>query len=114
MLDKNQIKTIIYRAIDRVNEVLLEEDAIAQNGGTILMGEGAKLDSMGFVNFVVALEEEFVAETGFNLNLVERLNTTVGKIARIRTIDGLIDFLLDSSKNFPSGESSPVPSGGSL
>jgi acyl carrier protein len=93
MPDKNQIQVIVFRAIDRLNEVLLEENAIAKDRAEILFGEGAQLDSMGFVNLGAALEEELGSELGIELNVAEEMNSPEGKSARIITVGDLVDFL---------------------
>ena len=94
MLNKDKIQEIVYRAIERTNELLLDENVIAKEPETILLGEGACLDSMGFVNFIAALEEELENETGANLNVAERLNTTNGKGRTVRSVGEMIEFLL--------------------
>jgi acyl carrier protein len=93
MLDKGQIKKVVYRAIDRVNELLLDEDALTKEETTILVGEGSKLDSMGFVNFVLALEEEFAQMVGLNLNVAEELNAAEVDSLQWFTVAELIDLL---------------------
>ena len=104
MLNKDQIHEIIYKAIDRVNEVTLEENAITKDTDTILLGVSASLDSMGFINFVVALEEEFTTQTGCHLDLVELLNPTSDNKSQVHTIGELIDLLFESQpqQDFPS------------
>ncbi len=87
------ITAIVDRAIVRVNEVLLPENALLNDPQTILLGDGASLDSMGFVNFVVALEDEYHAAIGDSLNLVERLNDSNGTGPGVRTLGDLIQFL---------------------
>jgi acyl carrier protein len=93
MLDRGRIEEAVYRAIDQVNELLLDENALTKEEDTILIGEGSKLDSMGFVNFVVALEEELAQEIGLDLNLAEELNAAGVNPQRWFTIVSLVDFL---------------------
>jgi acyl carrier protein len=40
----------------------------------VLLGKGARLDSMGFVNFLVSLEEELEKALGKELNIAELLS----------------------------------------
>jgi acyl carrier protein len=93
MLDRGQIEEVVYRAIDQVNELLLDENAITKEDDTILIGEGSKLDSMGFVNFVVALEEELAQRIGLDLNLVDELNASGVKSQQRFAVVDLIEFL---------------------
>ena len=92
MTDKAQIEATIYEAIDRVNEVSLDENAVTKDAGSVLTGEGAQLDSMGFVNFVIALEE-ILAGRGLNISLVEEINARGDAVPKTLTVAALADFL---------------------
>ena len=83
--------------MDRVNEVLLDENALSKDAGTVLLGEGAQLDSMGFVNFVVALEEILAAD-GLNLSVVEEINAQGDAVPKTMTVAVLADFLAALAK----------------
>ena len=93
MTDRNQIQEIVFRAIDRVNEVLLNENVLAKDSDLMLLGDGGALDSMGFVNFIVALEDELAENAGLGINLAEELNATAGGAAKPATVGELIAFL---------------------
>ena len=93
MADRNQIEKIVYQAIDRVNEVQLDENAVTKEPATILLGQGAVLDSMGFINFIVALEEELAATTGLSLNLVEELNAPNSTAPKETTVSEFVEFV---------------------
>ena len=94
-LDQTQIERIVFQAIDRVNELLLEENAVAKDASTALLGQGAVLDSMGFINFVVALEELLASEAGIILNLVEELNATGDDAPKPETIGQFTGFVFE-------------------
>ena len=102
-MDKIEMQQVVSAAIDRVNEVLPEENLMSKDPGTKLMGEGAVLDSMGFVNFIVALEEVLAAATGFNFNIVEELNPAGNKGPGATTLGELTDFLLALVKSKSAG-----------
>lgn len=93
MADRNQIEQIVFQAIDRVNELLLEEKAVAKDAGTVLLGQGAVLDSMGFVNFIVALEELLATGSGLSLNLVGELNAPNSDLPKPETAGQFADFI---------------------
>lgn len=97
MLEKNQIQDCVFDAIDRVNEVSLDENTLAKNSATVLTGDAAQLDSMGFVNFVVALEESLAAK-GLNISLVEEMNAKGDALPKTMTVAGLVDFLLELAR----------------
>ncbi len=93
MLERDQVRDIVFRAIERVKELSLDESALPSGESAVLLGEGAGLDSMGFVNFVVALEEEMSRVTGRPLSIVGALNSPDGKTGLISTVGEFIDFL---------------------
>ena len=103
MLDKGQIKEVVYRALDQVNELLLDENALTKENATILVGQGSRLDSMGFVNFVIALEEELAKAIGLDLNLLEELASGGGNAKRWSTVGELIDCLFVLARTEPMG-----------
>ena len=93
MQNQNQAEALVFKAIDRVNDVLLDENAVPKEAGTILVGPGAVLDSMGFVNFIVALEEVVAQEMGLNISLTEALNARDSGVPAAMTISDLAGFL---------------------
>lgn len=52
-----QIMQLIYDALAEVNKGLEPEHALEKSPDTVLIGESGKLDSMGFVTLVVAVEQ---------------------------------------------------------
>ena len=62
MSNRDSVRTAVYRAVNSVNELLPPQQALPAEDATVLVGPDAMLDSMGFVNFIVALEEELERE----------------------------------------------------
>jgi acyl carrier protein len=69
-----KIRAAVYRTVDAVNDLLPPEEALEASDDLVLIGKNGGLDSMGFVNFVVALEEELERELGGDLNIEDLLN----------------------------------------
>ena len=86
------VEVALGQAINRVNDVLPNGNTIQNNPDTILLGEGAQLDSMGFINFVVALEDS-AAELGIRINLSEALNKKDAAVPATMTVADLARFL---------------------
>jgi acyl carrier protein len=99
MLERDQIRDIVFRAIDRVKELSFDESALPNDESAILLGEGAGLDSMGFVNFVVALEEEMSCVTDRPLSIPEELNSPDAETEPISTMGEFIDFLYNLTRS---------------
>lgn len=69
----NELTEIMNRAVDRVNELLPSSSPLPKTPDTVLIGSGAWLDSMGFVNLQAALEEEVKARLGVDFVLADYL-----------------------------------------
>ena len=57
-----RIKQAIFNSIEEINQQLEKEDELEKAVDTILFGEGGKLDSLGLINLVVAVEQNIEDE----------------------------------------------------
>src|SRR5262245_22346016 len=91
-----RIRGAVYRSVDAVNDLLPVGQALEATDDLVLIGNNAGLDSMGFVNFMVALEEELERELGRDLNLTDLINIkTDGAGNAIATVADLIKVLFE-------------------
>lgn len=69
------IMELIFRAIDEVNQLLPSERRLGKTHATILSNksEQGSLDSLGMVNFIVALEQLINEEMGVSVSLADDL-----------------------------------------
>jgi acyl carrier protein len=68
-----KIQNVVSCAIDRVNELLPAGQTLAKERTTALLGRGGRLDSMGFVNLIAALEEELEKQLAISATLADEL-----------------------------------------
>ena len=59
----------IYQAIDEVNSLLPDSQKIVKSIDTALYGRNGHLDSLGLVNFIVAVEKNLSKEFGLKMKL---------------------------------------------
>lgn len=59
----------IYRSIDEINGLLPDEKKIPTASDTALYGRSGHLDSLGLVNFIVAVERNLTKEFGLKMKL---------------------------------------------
>ena len=57
-MDRERAVALIYEAIDIVNQQLPIAKRLAHSQATVIVGAGGALDSLGIVNFVLAIEEK--------------------------------------------------------
>jgi acyl carrier protein len=68
---KEELLDIIYQSLDELNEQLPDGDQIQKSPAAPLVGEGGRLDSLGFVNFVALVEEKCAHKYGIALSLTD-------------------------------------------
>ncbi len=61
---KNEASKIVDYAVDQINELLPVGEELPKNRETVLLGNGGRLDSMGFVNLLAGLEEGLEKQFG--------------------------------------------------
>ena len=83
-------RKVVYAAIDSLNEQLTPDQRVAKVPGTILLGKDGRLDSVGFVNLIVSLEEKCQEHCGVSLSLTDALS---GDDQPFKSIEDLIDYL---------------------
>lgn len=87
---EDEVQECIDCAIDRLNDLLPPGGTLPKSRETILLGPDSRLDSMGFVNLVVALEDEYSERFGRQVSLADDMNAGDG----VRTVDDLHRLLI--------------------
>ena len=88
---KDRVLNILYESIDDLNEQLDDEHRMQKHPETSLLGDSTRLDSLGFVNFIVLVEDRCERSFGMSLSLTE-----TGRLERadpFETIGTLADFI---------------------
>src|SRR5262245_46143814 len=79
----------IYNSVDQLNADF--GTSLEKTEGQPLIGGGAGLDSLGFVNFLVALEDSCQRRFGVAVNLSDEVEANADAFA---TASSLADFLV--------------------
>jgi len=56
-IEKERIIRVIFKALDEVNQLLPKEARLEKSVDAVLFGTSSSLDSLGFVNLIVAVEQ---------------------------------------------------------
>ncbi len=84
----------IYDTIEEVNRQLPNEQQLQKSPDTIIVGHGGVLDSLGVINFLVALEDRLSRETGNTITLLdEEIISESGGL--LKTIDHIEQFIVN-------------------
>jgi acyl carrier protein len=89
---RTQLRDAVFAAIDELNAHRPPHERLPKALDTALTGEHGPLDSLAFVNLIVALEQRLDAIFGTTMSLLDddRLDPTAGQF---RTVQALIDYL---------------------
>lgn len=91
--DMNQnIIEAIYQVIDEVNPLLSGEMKLDKSLNTVILGENGKLDSLGMVNFIVAMEDKIKESFGFEISLSDE-KVIAEKNSPLSTVQTLSDYI---------------------
>ena len=100
MSNETKARTAVGAAIDRLNELLPEGQSVPKDPDTILLGPQGWLDSMAYVNFLVALDAEIEDQLGIKTSMADELGEGQDKILTVRDVHSVVLRLSDGG---PSG-----------
>jgi hypothetical protein len=95
MNPQERILHVLQIAAQKMAEVDLEGQPLSCAPDTILLGDGACLDSMGFVNFIVAVEDSVERQLGIFINVSEELASRTAGLETPLTIRDFTAFLVE-------------------
>jgi hypothetical protein len=90
--ERQKIEQVVYAAIDDLNEQFANEQKLAKALDTVLLGKGSRLDSVGFINLLVLLEEKCQEQCQINISLTDGFEMA-GDANPFRTVESLIVFV---------------------
>jgi hypothetical protein len=90
MANRSSIVDAVHLAIRNTNEAFPIEKKLEQSESAQISGAGAKIDSLGFVTLMVAVEKEVEQAVGSCPSLVEELSDSS---AGVTTVGQLIDYI---------------------
>jgi acyl carrier protein len=93
MITRQTLLESIYGTVDQLNRQLPDGSQLEKAGNTVLTGEGGHLDSLGLINFIVALEQKLRDDFDAEIVLTSE-EVLSGPDGHLKTIDSLTDYLL--------------------
>ena len=89
-----QVRAVVYRAVDEINEELPDVRRLVKHPSTVLFGADATIDSMILVAFIVATEEQIRDEFGISVTLANEKAMSMER-SPFRTLSTFIDYVRD-------------------
>lgn len=91
MTATERIMESIYDAIEQLNQALPPERQLEKSAETVLFGKSGKLDSLGLVSLVVAVEEAIEEQYGVSISLADQ-RAMSQKRSPFRSIGSLAEY----------------------
>lgn len=92
-MNRETILKTIHESIDELNETFAPPIPLEKTQETVLYGEGAALDSLGFVNFVSILEEKCENDLGISVSITDSPDSGRDPDP-LRSIGTLTDYII--------------------
>jgi acyl carrier protein len=97
MVDETQALQLIYAAVDEVNGQLPPEGRLEKSPATVLSGDASLLDSLTFVNLLVAIEDRVSRAGGASVGLLDEVGRTDDETP-LRTLGTVAAFVAEAQK----------------
>jgi acyl carrier protein len=97
---QERILSIIYEAIDGINEIHLQEKKIPHESDAKLYGDGAVLDSLALITLIVEVEERVqrILSTSITLADDRALTRAVSPFSTVKNLADYVEILINESK----------------
>ena len=89
---QTQISDTLYEAVDEVNELLPPEEQIAKSPETVLFGSTGRLDSLGLINLIVAVEKRVAERYDVSITLADE-KAMSQKNSPFQTMASLVQYV---------------------
>lgn len=93
-MESEKIVQIVFDVIDETNAELPTDRKIEKSKDAILFGKSGKLDSLGIVNFIVAVEDRVREEFGILITLADE-QAMSQKNSPFRTVSSLSTYIAE-------------------
>ncbi len=97
----DRIKLVIMNSIEEINRQLENEHQLEKSTNTVLYGEDGKLDSLGLINLVVAVEQNIEDEFDVTITLADEraMSQETSPFKTVGTLTDYIEMLLGEKLN---------------
>jgi len=90
---KETIYHLVRLEIAELNKIQSEGEKLNDTPGTLLIGEGSKLDSLALISFITGVESRIRDELKVNVTIFNE-GVFSGANSPLRTLDGLVAHIL--------------------
>lgn len=92
MSDRESVMRLIYQAIDEFNLQHPPEERLQKSAESVLFGPSGRLDSLGLVDLILAVEQKIAEELDVAVTLADE-KAMSQKRSPFRTVGSLVDYI---------------------
>ena len=92
MSKRNKVLEVIYRAIDSVNSQQEKNQKLNKDPNAVLFGKNGKLDSLGLINLIVAIEQNIEDEFETSITLADE-KAMSQEHSPFRNVGSMVDYI---------------------
>lgn len=98
---KEKILEVLYGVVDTTNKGKTPDQKLEKSLNTVLFGSSSALDSLGLINFIVAVEEQIESAFGETIVLADdrALSQDPVPFSSLGALSNYIEILLMERKN---------------
>lgn len=95
------MRELIYKTINEINSHLPEEQQLEKSLETVIYGKESKLDSLGLINLIVAIEQNIEDEFNISLTLADEraMSQKQSPFSTVETLADYIEMRIKESKS---------------
>ena len=90
--EKEKIQQLIFEVIDENNTQVPEDEQLEKSIDSVLYGESGKLNSLGLVNFIVAIEQKISDQFDTTITLADE-KAVSQRNSPFRSVGTLVDYI---------------------
>ena len=98
MVHRQKVLEAIFAAVDTLNCQLQSDQRLEKSNREVLFGENGRLDSLGLINFLVAVEQEIEDQFKRTITLFDESLIT-SENSPLSTIGELADYVTNQLKS---------------
>ncbi|MAB80478.1 MAG: acyl carrier protein [Planctomycetes bacterium] len=91
-MKRADIERIVFTAVGELNATLPDSKHVPTEGGTRLLGEGGRLDSIGLVDLILSVEQKVQDTAGIGITVADE-KAFSRKQSPFLTLDTLTDYV---------------------
>jgi acyl carrier protein len=92
MAEKEKIQQLVLEVIDENNAQVPEDEQLEKSIDSVLYGESGKLNSLGLVNFIVAIEQKISEQLDTTITLADE-KAMSQRNSPFRSVGTLVDYI---------------------